>query len=142
MGRFEAFLHCVPYVVVKDLKRGSGRVDDLMGLSGPRDAVPGIWVASKGVAAVDDRADVGFIAQQAITLLSIAAERAVTPFGSGGGGDAFLIQLRCNRARRHACRIVGENSTHDDGLFLIDLAVQSLRIGHDAVAISQTRCDT
>jgi hypothetical protein len=60
VGRFKAFLHCVPYLVVKDLKRGRRRVDNLMGLCGPRDAVPGIWVASKGVAAVPYPASYAF----------------------------------------------------------------------------------
>ena len=81
---FEPLLHLVPQLVVDDLKRGRCGINDLVGLGGDGDPVPGVGIAFEGVPAINYCADVGFVAQHAIAFLRIAADCAVVPSGTGG----------------------------------------------------------
>lgn len=98
MGCLETILNPIPDLDIDDCEFGAFTADDIMFLARAGQAISRIRVSPEPVPTIDDPADISFVAKHPITLLGVAPDRDVDPIRSRRGGDAFLVEVRCDFA--------------------------------------------
>ena len=98
VGGLETILNPLPDRDIDDLELGAFRIDDILFLARAGQAIARIGVSREPIPTINDPADIGLVAKHSVPLLGIAPDRAVGPFLSGGGRDAFRVEVRCDFA--------------------------------------------
>src|SRR5260221_9855320 len=136
-------MHLVPHRLVDDAKlRDVVHDPEIFGI-GTGKAFACAWVPHVALLVPDQPASVELVVENAGAAREMAADRRISPRPSAGAGQSFEVEVACNRPRRLAGAVVGEDATDDGRLGIVDRPAamqgitQGVRLLNDVVAVAK-----